>query len=64
MPPPRSVADLLSFAYECLEAGTQGVVVEPQRESVLAGMNALVHQGVSVAEALAIAEPERIPVTD
>jgi hypothetical protein len=33
--------------------------VEPQPEPVLAGINALVHQGVSVAEALAIAESER-----
>jgi len=60
----RSVADLLAFAYDCLEAGTQGVVVEPQREPVLAGINALVHQGVSVAEALAIAEPEHLVVPD
>jgi DhnA family fructose-bisphosphate aldolase class Ia len=62
--PPRPVSDLLAFANDCLEAGTQGVVVEPQRESVLAGINALVHQGVSVAEALAIAEPERVSVAD
>jgi DhnA family fructose-bisphosphate aldolase class Ia len=42
-----------------MEAGGQGIVVEPQPEPVLAGINALVHQGVSVAEALAIAESER-----
>jgi len=35
-------------------------VVEPQKEQVLAGLNALVHQGVSVAEALETAEPERV----
>jgi len=51
------VAQLLRFANECLEAGGQGIVVEPQPETVLAGIHALVHQGVSVAEALAIAEP-------
>lgn len=54
-----SVKNLLRFVNDCLEAGGQGIVVEPQPESVLAGLNALVHQGVSVAEALAIAESER-----
>ena len=54
-----SVGDLLRFVNECLEAGGQGIVVEPQPEPVLAGINALVHQGVSVAEALAIAESDR-----
>ncbi len=54
-----SVNDLLRFVNECLEAGGQGIVVEPQPEPVLAGINALVHQGVSVAEALAIAESDR-----
>lgn len=58
------VTDLLRFVNDCLEAGAQGVVVEPQRESVMAGINALVHQGVSVTEALAIAEPDRVGVTD
>jgi hypothetical protein len=45
---------------DCLESGAQGVVIEPQPETVLAGINALVHQGVSVAEALAVAEAERV----
>ena len=54
-----SVNNLLRFVNDCLEAGGQGIVVEPQPESVLAGINALVHQGVSVAEAMAIAESER-----
>ena len=54
-----SIGDLLRFVNECLEAGGQGIVVEPQPEPVLAGINALVHQGVSVAEALAIAESDR-----
>ena len=54
-----SVNNLLRFVNDCLEAGGQGIVVEPQPEPVLAGINALVHQGVSVAEALAIAESER-----
>jgi len=35
--------------------------VEPQREPVLAAINALVHQGVSVAEALETAEPVTVP---
>jgi DhnA family fructose-bisphosphate aldolase class Ia len=61
---PGSVADLLRFVNNCLEAGGQGVVIEPQREPVLAGINALVHQGVSVAEALAIAESERAMVPE
>lgn len=60
--PLGQVTELLHFVNDCLEAGAQGVVVEPQREAVLAGINALVHQGVSVAEALAIAEAERISV--
>lgn len=54
-----SVNLLLRFVNDCLEAGGQGIVVEPQPEPVLAGINALVHQGVSVAEALAIAESAR-----
>ena len=53
----------MRFVNDCLEAGAQGVVVEPQREAVMAGIKALVHQGVSVAEALAIAEPDRVGVT-
>ena len=52
----------LGRQIECGEAGAQGVVVEPQKEQVMAGMNALVHQGVSVAEALETAEPERVSV--
>ncbi|HET9319659.1 MAG TPA: hypothetical protein VFO27_07780 [Bryobacteraceae bacterium] len=59
-----SIGDLLRFVNNCLEAGGQGVVVEPQREPGLAGINALVHQGVSVAEALAIAESERAMVPE
>jgi DhnA family fructose-bisphosphate aldolase class Ia len=51
-----SVTALMRFVNNCLEAGGQGVVVESYSEAVLAGINALVHQGVSVAEALAIAE--------
>jgi class I fructose-bisphosphate aldolase len=54
-----SVVNLLRFVNDCLEAGGQGVVVDPQPETVLAGINALVHQGVSIAEALATAELER-----
>jgi DhnA family fructose-bisphosphate aldolase class Ia len=57
---PGSVSHLLEFVNGCLEAGAQGVVIEPQPETVLAGINALVHQGVSVAEALAVAEAERV----
>jgi class I fructose-bisphosphate aldolase len=55
----RPVANLLRFVNDCLEAGGQGIVVEPQPEAVMAGINALVHQGVSVKEALAIAEAAR-----
>lgn len=55
------VPDLLRFVNDCLESGAQGVVVEPQREPVLAAINALVHQGVSVAEALETAEPVTVP---
>jgi DhnA family fructose-bisphosphate aldolase class Ia len=55
-----SISDLLRFVNNCLEAGAQGVVIEPQPEAVLAGINALVHQGVSIAEALAIAESDRV----
>jgi len=57
--PLAPVAELLRFVNDCLESGAQGVVVEPQKEQVMAGLNALVHQGVSVAEALEMAEPER-----
>jgi DhnA family fructose-bisphosphate aldolase class Ia len=57
---PGSVSHLLGFVNDCLESGAQGVVIEPQPETVLAGINALVHQGVSVAEALAVAEAERV----
>ena len=59
--PLGQVTDLLRFVNDCLESGAQGVVVEPQREPVMAGMNALVHQGVSVAEALETAEPVSVP---
>jgi len=62
--PLRQVTELLHFVNDCLEAGAQGVVVEPQKEPVMGGINALVHQGVSVAEALAIAEPERLSVPE
>jgi DhnA family fructose-bisphosphate aldolase class Ia len=58
------VAHLLRFVNDCLEAGGQGIVVEPQAEAVLAGIHALVHQGVSVAEALAIASSERAAAPD
>ena len=54
-----SVSHLLRFVNDCLESGAQGVVVEPQAETVLAGISAMVHQGVSVSEALAMAESER-----
>jgi len=56
------VTELFRFVNDCLEAGAQGVVVEPQKEPVLAGLNALVHQGVSVAEALEMTEPERVSI--
>ena len=56
---PGPVSDLMRFVNNCLEAGGQGVVIEPQAEAVLTGINALVHQGISVAEALAIAESDR-----
>jgi len=55
-----SVSHLLRFVNDCLESGAQGVVVEPKAEPVLAGISALVHQGVSVSEALAMAESERV----
>ncbi|HKW99231.1 MAG TPA: hypothetical protein VJN43_15940 [Bryobacteraceae bacterium] len=55
-----SIRDLIRLVNECLESGAQGIVVEAGPESVLAGVNALVHQGVSVAEAAAIAEPARL----
>ena len=54
-----SVSNLLRYVNDCLEAGGQGVVIEFQPEVVLAGINALVHQGVSVMEALAITESQR-----
>ena len=53
------VSDLLRLVNECLEAGAQGIVVDPCPEAVLAGINALVHQGVSVAEAVAMAGSPR-----
>ncbi|HUJ23123.1 MAG TPA: hypothetical protein VLX58_16440 [Bryobacteraceae bacterium] len=62
--PVGSAINLLHFVNNCLEAGAQGVVVEPQPEPVLAGINALVHQGVSVAESLAIAESPRAAVPE
>src|SRR2546426_80859 len=52
--PSASVTALMRFVNNCLEAGGQGVVVGPHAEAVLAGINALVHQGVSVTDALAI----------
>ena len=54
------VNQLLRFVNDCLESGAQGVVVEPQAETVLAGISALVHEGVSVTEALAMAQSERV----
>jgi DhnA family fructose-bisphosphate aldolase class Ia len=57
---PGSVGHLLEFVNGCLESGAQGVVIEPQPEIVLAGIHALVHQGVSLAEALVVAAAERI----
>jgi DhnA family fructose-bisphosphate aldolase class Ia len=59
-----SVGNLLRYVNNCLEAGGQGVVIEPQPEAVLAGINALVHQGISVVEALAITESDRAAVTE
>jgi DhnA family fructose-bisphosphate aldolase class Ia len=56
--------NLLRFVNNCLEAGAQGIAVEPQREAVLAGINALVHQGVSLGDALAIAESSRAAVPE
>ncbi len=61
---PGSVSHLMEFVNSCLESGAQGVVIEPQPETVLAGINALVHQGVSVAEALVVAEAERVPAPE
>jgi fructose-bisphosphate aldolase / 2-amino-3,7-dideoxy-D-threo-hept-6-ulosonate synthase len=61
---PGSVNSLLRLVNNCLEAGGQGVVVEPQAEAVLAGINALVHQGVSVEEALTMADSPRTPVPE
>jgi len=55
----ESPGNLLRFVNNCLEAGAQGISVEPQHEVVLAGINALVHQGVSLGDALAIAESSR-----
>jgi DhnA family fructose-bisphosphate aldolase class Ia len=63
-PPPGSVGSLMRFVNDCLEAGGQGIVVEPQREPVLAAINALVHQGVSISDALAIAESDRAVVLE
>jgi DhnA family fructose-bisphosphate aldolase class Ia len=59
-----SANNLLRFVNNCLEAGAQGIAVEPQREAVLAGINALVHQGVSLGDALAIAESSRAAVPE
>jgi len=59
-----SVSHLLRFVNDCLESGAQGVVVEPKAETVLAGISALVHQGISVSEALAMAESERVPAPE
>lgn len=61
---PGGVSELLRFVNDCLEAGAQGIVVEPHPEAVLAGINALAHQGVSVAEALAMSESPRTTVLE
>jgi len=61
---PGSISNLLRFVNECLEAGAQGIVVEPHPEAVLAGIKALAHQGVSVAEAVAMAEAPRVAVSE
>jgi DhnA family fructose-bisphosphate aldolase class Ia len=59
-----STEALMNFVNNCLEAGAQGVMVDPHVEAVLAGINALVHQGVSVGEALAIADAPTSAVTE
>jgi DhnA family fructose-bisphosphate aldolase class Ia len=51
-------ADLLQFVARSLDAGVQGIMIEPCPEPLLAGMHALVHQGASVEEALALAHPQ------
>lgn len=61
---PASVSSLVRMVNEYLEAGGQGVVVEPQPEAALAGISALVHQGVSVGEALAMADSPRVPASE
>ncbi len=49
------VPALLHLVNDALDAGVQGVVIEPCPEPVLSAIHALLHQGVSVEEALSIA---------
>ena len=51
-----NVAALLEEVSQCLDAGVQGIVIEPCGEPLLAGIHALVHQGVPVKEALAVTQ--------
>ena len=56
------VLDVLDVANQAIEEGAQGVMLErdaleqPACGSICRGLNALVHQGVSIEEALIIAE--------
>lgn len=51
-----SAADLLRVAQRNLEAGVQGIVIEPAEEAVLVALASMVHQGVSMEEALKMAQ--------
>jgi DhnA family fructose-bisphosphate aldolase class Ia len=51
-----SAADLLRVAQRNLEAGVQGIVIEPAEEPVLVALATMVHQGVSMEEALKMAQ--------
>lgn len=48
-----SAEELFHSADQCLEAGVQGIVVHGCTEPVLNAMHSLLHQGVSVEQALA-----------
>jgi DhnA family fructose-bisphosphate aldolase class Ia len=51
-----NAAALLDVVSQCLDAGVQGIVIEPCGEPMLAGIHALIHQGVPMKEALAMTQ--------
>jgi DhnA family fructose-bisphosphate aldolase class Ia len=56
--PGSSVDYVLRSVYRCLESAAQGIVLDPGPESLVTAVHQLVHQGVTVEEALLAVVPE------